>query len=66
LLGITSQKIVISAVQKNRRVVRRTGEVHRGLWWGNLREGDHLEDTGVGVRVILKWIFKWDGEHGLN
>jgi len=30
-------------------------------WWENLREGDHLEDPGVGVRIILRWIFrKWD------
>ena len=29
---------------------------------GNLREGDHLKDPGVDVRIILKWIFeKWDG-----
>jgi hypothetical protein len=20
------------------------GEVHRGFWWGNLREGDQLDD----------------------
>jgi hypothetical protein len=20
-----------------------TGEVHKGFWWGDLREGDHLE-----------------------
>jgi hypothetical protein len=33
------------------------GEVHTGFWWGNLREGDHLEDQGVDGRVILKLIF---------
>ena len=28
------------------------------FWWGNLREGDHLEDPGLGRSIILKWIFK--------
>ena len=23
------------------------GEVHTGFWWGNLKETDHLEDTGI-------------------
>jgi hypothetical protein len=27
--------------------VRRRGEMHTGFWWGNLKEGDHLEDLGV-------------------
>ena len=42
------------------------GEVCTGFWWRHLRERDHLEDTGVDGRVILRWIFrKWDGRRGL-
>jgi hypothetical protein len=33
-------------------------EVYTGFWWGNLREGDHLEDPGIDGRIILIWIFK--------
>jgi len=37
------------------------GEVCTGFRWGNLWEGDHLEDPGVDSRIILRWIFrKWD------
>jgi hypothetical protein len=31
------------------------------VWWENMRERDHLEDPGIGGRIILRWTFiKWD------
>jgi len=35
-----------------------TGEIYTGVWWGFLRETDHLEDLGVDGRIFLKCIFK--------
>jgi hypothetical protein len=58
----------IVRVIKSRRM-RWAGHVARmrgrgaytGLWWGNLRERDHLEDPDVVGRIILRWIFrKWN------
>ena len=38
------------------------GKGYTGLWWGKLRERDHLEDPGIGDRIILRWTFRmWDG-----
>jgi len=32
------------------------------FWWGNLKERDHLENPGLGRRILLIWILrKWDG-----
>jgi hypothetical protein len=37
------------------------------FWWGDLREKDHLEEPGVGGRLILRWLFiKWTGGLGLD
>ena len=46
-------------------------EVHT-VWWGNLRERDHLENTGVNGRIILSLIFRkldvgsWTGSSWLR
>jgi len=26
------------------------------FWWGNLKEGDGLEDASMDERIILEWI----------
>jgi hypothetical protein len=37
--------------------------VHTGIWWGDLKDRDHLENLGVDVRVILRLTTKqWNGE----
>jgi hypothetical protein len=39
------------------------GEKNTWVLWPNPREGNHLEDLGVGYgRIILKWIFKKGNE----
>jgi hypothetical protein len=41
------------------------GDVYTGVLWGDLSETDHLEDSGVDGRVILRWICrKRDGGYG--
>ena len=29
-----------------------------GLWWGNLKERDHLQGLGTDGRIISIWILK--------
>ena len=32
--------------------------VHTGVWWKNLTEGDHVENSDVDERIILKLTIK--------
>jgi hypothetical protein len=41
-------------------------EVQKRFCWGNLREGDSLEDQGGDEGIILKGIFKRGMGHGLD
>jgi hypothetical protein len=34
------------------------GQVRTGFWWGNLKEGENLDDLGGDGRMILRWMFK--------
>jgi hypothetical protein len=40
----------------------RRGAVHTEFWWGILRDRDHLEDSGMDGRIILRSTFRrWGG-----
>ena len=62
LYAMYSSHSVIRVI-KSRRLrwagyVARMGEEYAAFWRGNLREGDHLEHTGIDLTIILKWIFE--------
>jgi hypothetical protein len=42
------------------RHVAHTGERRHAyrIWWGNLREKDHMEDPGIDGKIMFR---KWDG-----
>ena len=48
------------------------GEASTGFWWGNLKERDHLGETGVDGKIILRCIFSkldlgiWTGSRRLK
>jgi len=36
----------------------RRGEVHMGLWWGNLKERDDLQGLGIDGWIISIWTLR--------
>ena len=59
----TSHQISFDQIKKNEMGRARSkceGEEYIRFWWGNLSEGDDLQD--LGIDSILKWILK----SGLN
>jgi hypothetical protein len=47
-------------------MVERKSKVYAWFWWGNQRERDHLEDTGVDGRIILRHLQEVGWGHGLD
>ena len=45
--------------QTERESEGRERDVHRGLWWGDLKEGVNLGDHGVDESIILKKTLKY-------
>jgi hypothetical protein len=47
-------------------------EAYTGFWWENLREKDHLGDSGIDLRMELRWICRkydegvWTGSSWLK
>jgi hypothetical protein len=59
LMICTPHPISFNLIEQNE--MGRACSTYAGLWWGNMRERDHLGDPGIDGRIILRWIFtKWD------
>jgi len=61
--------MIISRRMRWAQHVTRRGEGRAAyrVWWGNVKERDHLEDPRVDGRSILRWIFrKCGGRHGID
>jgi hypothetical protein len=64
LNDLYSSPNIVRAIKSRR--MRWAGHVARigerrglsGVWWGNLRERDHLEDPDIAGRIILKRIIR--------
>jgi len=55
-------------VRWGQHVTRRgEGRAAYRVWWGNVRERDHLEDPCLDGRLVLSGIFrKYGGKNGMD
>jgi hypothetical protein len=58
LFALYSSPNIIRVIKSIRQMGTLGGgvEVHVVFYWRNLREKDHLEDSGLDGRIILKWL----------
>jgi hypothetical protein len=49
-------RVIKSKIMSWARDVARYGgtEIRAGFWWGNLRESDHMGDSGLDEKIILR------------
>jgi hypothetical protein len=58
-----SPSIIRVIISRRMRMAVHVARMERGetctwFWWGNLREGGHLEDPGVDGRIIIRRFFR--------
>jgi len=61
---VCAHQILFSDQIKNNEIgghVARMWDTYKKIWWGNLREREHLELLGVDGRIILNDFNDWDG-----
>lgn len=44
----------------------RTGEAHKGFWWGDLTERGDFKHLDIDGSIILKWISQEMGGGGMD
>jgi len=36
--------------------------IHTGVWWGRVKERDHVQDLDINGRIALTWILRKEDE----
>jgi len=45
-------QLIKSRMRWEMHLAHMEGEMHTGIWWGNEKERDHLEDLGTDGRIL--------------